>query len=118
DKDVGVRNRTMMEILFSTGMRISELINLNLDQINLDGKLFVKGKGKKERFVYLTPRALDWLDRYLEIRLRYAFKEDVSVRETSSGVDEKQNLIGKEFVSDEVSSGRRSIKVVEEYRRS
>jgi integrase/recombinase XerD len=80
-KDVGIRNRTMLEMLFSTGMRISELINLNLDQINLEGKLFILGKGKKQRFVYLTPRALGWLDKYLEIRFNYAFVEN---RETSN----------------------------------
>lgn len=72
DPKVAIRNRTMMEMLFASGMRISELIGLNLDQVNLEGKLFITGKGKKQRFVYLTPRALSWLDRYLEIRLEYA----------------------------------------------
>jgi site-specific recombinase XerD len=71
----------MLEILFSSGMRISELMNLNLDQISNDGNLFIKGKGKKERFVYLSDRAMDWLNRYLKIRLQYAFlvrPEDVT----------------------------------------
>jgi integrase/recombinase XerC len=46
--EVAIRNRTMLEVLFSTGMRISELMSLNLDQMNIDGKLYVVGKGKKE----------------------------------------------------------------------
>lgn len=66
---VALRNRAMLEILFSTGMRISELINLDLEQINRDGKLFITGKGNKQRFVYLTDRSRKWLDKYLEIRL-------------------------------------------------
>lgn len=62
------RNRAMLEVLFSTGMRISELINLRKDQIDKHGRIFIRGKGKKERFVYLTPRAQRYLKRYFEIR--------------------------------------------------
>lgn len=68
DLRVAARNRAMLELLFSTGMRISELINLNLDQINREGKIFIMGKGKKERFVYLTERANYYLDAYLKVR--------------------------------------------------
>lgn len=70
EKDIRVaaRNRAMLELLFSTGMRISELINLNMEQINDEGKIFIMGKGKKERFVYLTERAKYYLDEYLKVR--------------------------------------------------
>ncbi|MBN1618564.1 tyrosine-type recombinase/integrase [Candidatus Dojkabacteria bacterium] len=68
DHRVAARNRAMLELLFSTGMRISELINLNMEQINNDGKIFIMGKGKKERFVYLTPRATNYLNEYLKVR--------------------------------------------------
>ncbi len=68
DKRVAARNRAMLEILFSTGMRISELVNLNMEQINDEGKIFIMGKGKKQRFVYLTPRAKTYLREYLKIR--------------------------------------------------
>ncbi|HEQ65202.1 MAG TPA: hypothetical protein ENN64_00025 [bacterium] len=71
---IAVRNRSMLEVLFSTGMRISELIGLNLDQINLEGKLFIIGKGKKERFVYLTDRSMGWLNKYLNYRIAYESK--------------------------------------------
>lgn len=65
---VGLRNRAMLEVLFSTGMRISELINLKTKQIDKTGRIFVLGKGKKERFVYLTPRAKEHLEAYLATR--------------------------------------------------
>jgi site-specific recombinase XerD len=68
NKEVILRNRAMLEVLFSTGLRISELTNLNRDQIDNSGKIFVMGKGKKERFVYLTERAKELLKNYQETR--------------------------------------------------
>lgn len=68
NKKVSLRNRAMLEILFSTGMRISELINLKRVQIDKTGRVFIMGKGKKERFVYLTTRAQDHLINYLKTR--------------------------------------------------
>lgn len=68
NKEVILRNRAMLEVLFSTGLRISELVNLNRDQIDNSGKIFVMGKGKKERFVYLTERAKEHLKNYLNTR--------------------------------------------------
>lgn len=68
DKRIALRNRMMLEVLFSTGMRISELLSLNRDQINDTGKIFIRGKGKKERFVYLTDRAKALLKDYLITR--------------------------------------------------
>jgi site-specific recombinase XerD len=68
NKMVQLRNRAMLEILFSTGMRISELTNLKKSQIDKTGRIFIMGKGKKERFVYLTPRAQKYLKEYLQVR--------------------------------------------------
>lgn len=68
DKIIAARNRAMLEVLFSTGMRISELIHLNRSQIDGTGRIFIQGKGKKERFVYLTPRAFQFLNDYLNVR--------------------------------------------------
>lgn len=65
NKIVGLRNRAMLEMLFSTGMRISELLNLKKEQIDKTGRIFIMGKGKKERFVYLTPRAQEHFKNYL-----------------------------------------------------
>jgi len=68
DEMIGLRNRVMLEVLMSTGMRISELVSLNKSQLDGTGRLFIRGKGKKERFVYLTPRASHWLEEYLSHR--------------------------------------------------
>ena len=65
---IGARNRAIFEVLFSTGMRISELVSLTRDHIDKSGRIFILGKGKKERFVYLTERAKKYLDEYLKIR--------------------------------------------------
>ncbi len=68
NKIVALRNRAILETFFSTGARISELINIKLSDIDKNGRIFVKGKGKKERFVYLTPRAQRHIKKYLEVR--------------------------------------------------
>ena len=65
---VALRNRAILEVLFATGMRISELCNLNRNQIDNSGHIFITGKGRKQRFVYLTPRAKQHLDAYLSTR--------------------------------------------------
>lgn len=70
EKDVRIanRNRAMMEALFATGMRISELLSLKVVQIDKTGRIYIMGKGKKQRFVYLTPRALLHIKKYLKTR--------------------------------------------------
>lgn len=65
---IAARNRALFETVFATGMRISELLSLNRDHIDGTGRMFVRGKGKKERFVYLTPRAEKHLRVYLGLR--------------------------------------------------
>ena len=65
----GLRDRAIMEVLFSTGLRVSELSNLNRDQINLNkGEFSVIGKGGKARLVFLSKNAKEWLSRYLSNR--------------------------------------------------
>ncbi len=68
NKAVALRNRAVLEVLFATGMRISELVSLNRNQIDTTGRIFITGKGKKQRFVYLTPRAMKRLEVYLKTR--------------------------------------------------
>ena len=65
---IGLRNRAILELLFSTGIRISELCHLNRVDIDHSGRIFIMGKGRKERFVYLTARAQNFLERYLSTR--------------------------------------------------
>lgn len=68
DTIIALRNRAMLETLFSTGMRISELLSLDRNRLDASGKIFIRGKGKKERFVYLTDRAQKHITAYLKTR--------------------------------------------------
>lgn len=69
DTETGMRDRAIMELLFSSGLRISELINLNRDSINLERKEFmVRGKGQKDRPVFLSDSAAIAIADYLEER--------------------------------------------------
>ena len=64
---LGLRDRAMVETLYATGMRVSELVGISLDRVRLDpGFVRVLGKGRKERLVPLGNRAIEWIERYLE----------------------------------------------------
>lgn len=64
---LGLRDRTMIETLYATGLRVSELVGLKLGQVSLDmGVVRVMGKGSKERLVPLGEEALAWITRYLK----------------------------------------------------
>jgi integrase/recombinase XerD len=66
DTPLGLRDRAMLETLYATGLRVSELIGLKLAQVSFDmGVVRVLGKGNKERLVPLGEEALVWLKRYL-----------------------------------------------------
>ncbi|MEX0935094.1 MAG: tyrosine-type recombinase/integrase [Candidatus Paceibacterota bacterium] len=101
-KDIGLRDRAILETLFSTGMRISELVALNRDQIesSLDKEgleLSIIGKGSKARTVYFSPRALEWLRKYLKSRddmaealfINYRAPSDASRRLTARSIQKK-----------------------------
>ncbi|NCO10780.1 tyrosine-type recombinase/integrase [Candidatus Saccharibacteria bacterium] len=65
----GLRDRAIIELLFSSGLRVSELVNLNRDHINTKRREFmVRGKGQKDRPVFISESAADWVDRYLDAR--------------------------------------------------
>ncbi len=67
--DAGLRDRAIIELLFSSGLRVSELVNLNRDHINLKrGEFTVRGKGQKDRPVFISPEASEWLVTYLNTR--------------------------------------------------
>lgn len=83
----GLRDKALLEVLFSTGLRVSELVSLNRDQLDLKRREFgVIGKGGRARVVFLSGRAADWADRYLKSRddqwrplfIRYTGKIDES----------------------------------------
>jgi integrase/recombinase XerD len=63
---LGLRDRTMFEVLYATGLRVSELVALKISEISLDmGVVRVFGKGSKERLVPLGEEAMDWINLYL-----------------------------------------------------
>lgn len=63
---IELRDRAMLEILYGCGLRVSELVNLAVDQVNLrQGVVRITGKGDKERLVPMGEEALDWLSRYM-----------------------------------------------------
>ena len=63
---LGLRDRALFEVLYATGLRVSELVGLQLTEINLQqGVLRVTGKGNKERLVPLGEQAINWLEKYL-----------------------------------------------------
>lgn len=70
---IGLRDRAILEVLFSTGLRVAELIALNSDQFKInkatkDLEIAIVGKGNKVRTVYFSQRAVFWLKKYLDSR--------------------------------------------------
>lgn len=74
-KERELRNRTMIEFLYATGLRVSELVGLNVDQVDIKlGFVRVIGKGNKERLVPINKTSLHYLSRYMEVREKNKFK--------------------------------------------
>jgi len=68
-KEEGIRDRAILELLFSTGLRVSELVGLNREKINLERREFgVIGKGGKSRLVFVSDRAVEWVGNYIKAR--------------------------------------------------
>ncbi len=68
-KLAGMRDRAILELLFSSGLRVSELVGLDREHINLKRREFmVRGKGQKDRPIFISPEAADWIQKYLDAR--------------------------------------------------
>lgn len=88
-KEEGMRDRAILELLFSTGLRVSELVSLDHERVNLERREFgVIGKGGRARVVFISDRAADFVGRYLAMRTD-SFKP-LFIR-YSRGVDEDDN---------------------------
>lgn len=96
----GLRDRAILESLFSTGLRISELVALNIEQFkNIKNKkdleVSIIGKGKHPRVVYFSERALLWLKKYLDLRdddykalfINYRSRKDADKRLTARSIE-------------------------------
>lgn len=69
ETESGLRDRAIIELLFSGGLRVSELTKLNRDSINLERREFlVRGKGSKDRPIFISEAAADWVEKYLNAR--------------------------------------------------
>jgi len=99
-KLAGLRDRAILETLFSTGLRIAELVNLNREQFanvkdKKDLELGIIGKGGHPRTVYFSERALDWIKKYLDTRkdkekalfIHYRAREDAEARLTARSIE-------------------------------
>lgn len=65
----GLRDRAILELLFSSGLRVSELVNLNRDHVNMKrGEFMVRGKGQKDRPIFISDTAAEWVQGYLNRR--------------------------------------------------
>jgi len=65
----GLRDRAIIELLFSSGLRVSELVGLDRDHINLKRREFmVRGKGQKDRPIFISSEAADWIQQYIDKR--------------------------------------------------
>lgn len=68
-KQNGLRDRAILELLFSSGLRVSELVGLDRDHINLKRREFmVRGKGQKDRPIFISDEAAAWIEKYLDKR--------------------------------------------------
>lgn len=78
--DLGLRDKAMLEVLYATGLRVTELVTLAAGNVNLDlGFLTVFGKGGKERAVPLGTSAVEWTRNYLSIRPRLLTRDKTVV---------------------------------------
>lgn len=69
DSDISIRDRAVLEFWYATGCRVSELVNLQIDQIDFESKVVkIKGKGNRERIIPLNEQTLDWCNKYKIVR--------------------------------------------------
>jgi integrase/recombinase XerC len=88
DNWLGARDRAILETLYSTGMRVSELVGLNMDDIDFLGEIVhIRGKGKKERIAPISSSALQIIQHYIEYRNKRA--------QSNSNFDSKVMFVNK-----------------------
>ena len=76
-KPLGLRDRAIFELMYATGLRVSEVVNLRLEQLHLTLNLLqVTGKGDKERIVPISPQAAQWVQEYLRSARPRLIKQD------------------------------------------
>ncbi|MBB1298779.1 tyrosine recombinase XerC [Pseudoalteromonas sp. SR41-7] len=80
DEPLAIRDKAMMELMYSSGLRISELVGANMQDISAaNGEILVRGKGNKERLIPVGKKALDALKKWLTIRPQFAKPDEIAV---------------------------------------
>ena len=103
-RKLGIRDRAILETLYATGMRVSELINLELQDLHDDlGLVRVLGKGEKERLIPISPVALDWIKKY---GVRY-FSELTNMACLTEEVGELARVIARKYGDQSFKTGEK-----------
>jgi len=80
DEPLAIRDKAMMELMYSSGLRISELVGANMQDISAaNGEILVRGKGNKERLIPVGKKALDALKKWLTIRPQFVKPDEIAV---------------------------------------
>ena len=100
EKIIGLRDRAILECLFSTGLRVAELVSLNCEQIKIKKlvkslEISVVGKGNKIRTVYFSERAISWLKKYLDKRADFDEALFINYKRGAAGKDISRRLTTK-----------------------
>jgi len=100
----GLRDQAIIEVLYSTGLRISELCSLNIENVNLKSKEFaVRGKGRKVRVVFLTERAVTALKKYLAKRKDNSSPLFVNNKKTADLTDNEKKRLSRNYITTTIS---------------
>lgn len=100
EKIIGLRDRAILECLFSTGLRVAELVSLNREQIKIKDivkslEISIVGKGDKIRTVYFSERAVSWLKKYLDKRADFDEALFINYKRGSAGKNTPRRLTTK-----------------------
>jgi len=109
DERIALRNRAILELLLSTGMRISEACGLRRSQIDSSGRIFITGKGRKQRFVYLTARARYHMEQYLSTRNDNA--PHLFIPYAGRNVSDPRRCISTNYVQDRIKRYREKLRI-------
>jgi site-specific recombinase XerD len=100
----GLRDQAIIEVLYSTGLRISELCSLNIENVNLKSKEFaVRGKSRKVRVVFLTERAVTALKKYLAKRKDNSSPLFVNNKKTADLTDNEKKRLSRNYITTTIS---------------
>jgi len=106
---LSIRDRAMLELMYGTGLRLSELVGLNFSHINFDNEeLRIIGKGNKERIAPFSGQAKIWLHKWLDVRSLLSPKDDMAVFISKRGTRISNRNVEKRFAQWGIKQGTSS----------